>query len=636
VTAPDDASALLDDATEAEWALLHDQFELADGFWIGWIFSPTYTAPRVVAARAQGMLRHMGRALRLWRPESPAALRATTAHLVEAAREQTSDCLWVEALAMDPPGAAPDDAWSVAWMEFLMRTNERREVFVRHHRGGLVFVGPPALKAQAQERSPDLWAYRAMVTDFTYAPPTPLPAAREAAPVEPEPPASEATEVILRDAQRALSSAPRFAAASRAVMQASSSLSQAGRVTDARQLLTGLLTLPRGAETPPAHVARTLAMLAAHEVAQGDAPAAIDHLRAALRHAHEVDHAEALDWCWQLAELLEAQLDVREAADVAAKGVELARGVMATHENVLTIHDLTVFLDTFGNLRGVLGDLDGAEAAYAESLTLRRRLLALRGEVPEALRDLSVSLNEVGNLRRTRGDLDGAQAAYTESLALRRRLVSLHGEVPEALRDLLVSLLKVGVPRRDGGDLDGAEAAHMEAMELARRLLALRGEVPEALRDLSVSLLNVGELRRKRGDLDGAQAAQTESLELARRLLALRGEAPEVLRDLSVSLLNVGDLRRERGDFDGARSAYAESLTLRRRLLALRGEVPEALRDLLRALLRLADANGDPDCDAVVRAHDEARALEERLRTLEQEGKHVGARPEVPPPSAGG
>jgi tetratricopeptide (TPR) repeat protein len=160
--------------------------------------------------------------------------------------------------------------------------------------------------------------------------------------------------------------------------------------------------------------------------------------------------------------------------------------------------------------------------------------------------------------------------------------------------------------------------------------------VPEALRDLSVSLLYVGELRRKRGDLDGAQAAQTESLELARRLLALRGEAPEVLRDLSVSLLNVGDLRRERGDFDGARSAYAESLTLRRRLLALRGEVPEALRDLLRALLRLADANGDPDCDAVVRAHDEARALEERLRTLEQEGKHVGARPEVPPPSAGG
>ncbi len=613
-------SPFLDDATEAEWALLHDQFDLAEGFWIGWLFSQTFTAPRVMAERSVGKLRAAGRALRLWQPESPTALREVTAHLVAAARESSTDCLWVEALTSDAPNAAPDASWRIAWQEFLMRTNERREVFVRHHRGGLVFVGPLALKGEAQERSPDLWAYRSIVIEFVEARPTPRVPALEIEPLEPEPPAAESSTATLDDAERSLANASRFTVAWRVVMQASAALREAGQVTDARRILIRLLALPHDDQTPRAWVGESLAALATCEVRQGDVPAAIDHFRTALRYADEVDDDIAAGWCWQLTELLESQLDLKEALEIAERGLVRARRAGATRSNARMMGNVSLFLDLVGTLRLAGGSIDGAEAAYTESLELRRRLLTLRGEVPEALRHLSIGLERVGNIRQARGDLVGAESAYAESLELRRRLLTLRGEVPEALRDLAIGLERVGKVRQAHGDLAGAESAYLESLELSRRLLTLRGEVPEALRDLSIGLSRVGGLRQARGDLVGAESAYAESLELRRRLLTLRGEVPEALRDLSIGLESVGNVRQARGDLVGAESAHAESLELRRRLLTLRGEVPEALRDLAIGLERVGKVRqARDDLAGAESAYKESLELSRRLLTLRGE-----------------
>ncbi|WP_156427882.1 tetratricopeptide repeat protein, partial [Thiohalocapsa sp. ML1] len=115
---------------------------------------------------------------------------------------------------------------------------------------------------------------------------------------------------------------------------------------------------------------------------------------------------------------------------------------------------------------------EAARAAFAESLDIRRRILARVGETPEALRDLSVSLDNVGKTDQALGDLEAARAAFAESLDIRRRILARVGETPEALRDLSVSLDNVGKTDQALGDLEAARAAFAEGLELAERLAA--------------------------------------------------------------------------------------------------------------------------------------------------------------------
>ncbi|MEZ4406913.1 MAG: tetratricopeptide repeat protein [Polyangiales bacterium] len=275
MTAIDDPSVFLDDASEAEWALLHDQFDLADGFWLGFLFSDGWTAPRVMAGRAAGKLRGKGHRLREWRFDGTKPDEVLS-ELVSAAKEGTHDCLWVEALSRE---ASP------AWGEFLMRANERREVFARYHRGGLVLVAPRATKVLAQERSPDLWAFRSIVVELVAPPPTSTGEGDDARP-----------EREGGQSPNKAESGERFEAAYQWTMQSVNDSIRAERIDAARVLLLRLMALARTEQTPRAWVARAWARLAECEQRQGDASAAIDHYQNALRDCSEVDVSVAPTW----------------------------------------------------------------------------------------------------------------------------------------------------------------------------------------------------------------------------------------------------------------------------------------------------------------------------------------------------
>lgn len=434
------AATTLDDADEAEWALLHDQFELADGFWLGFIFSPTFTVPRVMAARVAGMLRAHGGMLRVWRPETPEALRSLAPEIAAAARRGTTDCLWIEALSNDLSGIDPGAGWEAAWSEFLMRLNERREVMVKHHRGGVVLVAPVAVKVLARERSPDLWTYRSIVIELgTKVRPrqesrtstTTAAAASEL---------NEDDQRILKAALAALDVAPRFTAASGPVRAAIPVLWKTGRTDTLRLILLRLLSLPREDEIGP-HVAQILSALAQCELVQGDKPAAIDHLRAALRHADGVDDAQEMLWCQVLQELLAEQLALVEAAEYGDRAVRHARRLAAPPASTNALRDLSVSLNKLGDIRSDLGDLSAAERAYAESLELRRRLLTLRGDVPEALRDLVLVLTGLADVCARRGEVARSRALVNEARGLVTRLREFEqrglyvGTIPELPED---------------------------------------------------------------------------------------------------------------------------------------------------------------------------------------------------------
>ena len=74
---------------------------------------------------------------------------------------------------------------------------------------------------------------------------------------------------------------------------------------------------------------------------------------------------------------------------------------------------------------------------------------------PEARRDLSVSLNNVGRVAEVRGEWDAAEAAYRESLEVRRELEDLLG-TPQARQDVSPSdenLKRLSQKRADLGEL---------------------------------------------------------------------------------------------------------------------------------------------------------------------------------------
>ena len=491
----DGDETILDPAAEAEWQILRRQIELAAGFWLGFIFSPSPRPVAVLRRRVEQIYRLHASRVWLVRPSAPEELREILPRLLEPESVEAG-CIWVEAIRLDASTFTDEEPgpWATAWDWTLMRTNEHREVLRRRMNGGLVYAAPPQWKPRARIAAPDLWSIRSLVLD--------LPASAGGLP-----------DAVRRDAMERESAVPdpSFDTA----IDVDFALAEARRIvgkpkydprSHARVLLRaveGLLARDRAGE----------AVETAHEVLR------------ILKDAPDPGRLlpEALEWTGKAE---------RADGDVAAAETHLDEAVSGwksfidrNGESPQVLRDLSISLVSLGDVRHEAGALATATDVFEESLALARRLLEMMGETPQALRDLSVSLNKLGDVRREGGELAAATEGFEESLALHRRLLEAFGETPQALRDLSVSLNKLGDVRREGGELAAATEGFEESLALRRRLLEAFGETPQALRDLSVGLNKLGEVRRESGDLTAATAAFEESTALKRRLPNATGEA---------------------------------------------------------------------------------------------------------------
>ena len=528
----------LDPQGEAEWSRLHRYLELAEGFWIGFIFTASPAAAEVFRNRTERFLRARVWSFRRIHPKTPEALRETLQTLFEPASLEAG-CVWVEGLEVDQEGKK-DGPWMTAWDALFLRLNERRERLLRHARGGLVFAAPVAVKPRVRDAAPDLWSIRGIVLE-----PPPVAFVRE----------PDRLEAGLRDRS---SETPRRAATAR---QTDPPPVRAGN-------LEALEPLDRAAAL--LREAQGLLALAEPDQAREPAVAAVALLRETKAARGEVDLAHAL-----------ALLGRIEAAsgDPGAATEHLEEACRLQQQK--PSRELLQWLDTLGTLAVESSELQRAGSISEESLQIARRLVTDTGETPQSLRDLSVSLDRLGDVRSALDELSAATAAYEESLQIRRRLLAEPGETVQSLRDLLVSLIKLGDVRSASGKLPAAAAAAAEeSLQIARRLIVESGETPLSLRDLSVSLERVGDVRRASGDLSAATAASEESLQIRRRLLAESGETPQSLQDLSVSLARIGDMREKSGELARAVSAFEEALSLERKFLDLYGENPRARQHL--------------------------------------------------------
>jgi len=571
---------------EAEWQRLRRQLELADGFWLGFVFTPD---PRVATAlrdRAATFLRGRVRRLELIQPASPGELRHAITKLFSPV-DPAHGCRWLECLSTDPPGRKGGE-WTEAWDAFALRLNERRDRLRRHVAAGVIIVAPPTAKPRIRDAAPDLWSVRALVLEPPGLIAEPLDG-RISLGLERVPTRGEVATASVRRRRKSLAGA----ASPRAVrlLSRAEGLLADGATGEAVSAASAAVEALK-AEGAPAHaLAEGLWTLARAEAEDGDPAAALEHIDRALELNLEESDSDRVDWLSLRGGLHKELGALEEAAADYSRAVELLRSQVraASDAEVAEVTKrLSASLDQLGGALLRLAKLGAARQVFEEALEIDRRVCSEQGEKKAALLNLVHGLHRIGDVRLSQGDLSGASAAYEESMSLALELLSHDQSDAKAIIAVALSLSRLGNSLRLSGDISKAASAFKVGLSMARLLLREHGETAEHLQMLSSLLVDVGDNCASQGDLVGALSMYEESLSIARRLVSEHGESAHRLRELAVILDRVGDTRRARGDLSSASPAYKESYEITRRLLSEFGEDPQLLRDLSISLDRIA------------------------------------------------
>ncbi|MGK2956887.1 MAG: hypothetical protein ACSLFB_00475 [Acidimicrobiales bacterium] len=153
----------LDAAEEQEWLRLKAHLDRAQRFWLGFVFADSSRPTRVLRERA-----HWNRTFRAQPfvelvPHTPQELAGLESG-IEANGAPPGGCTWVEAVQ---PSLGDGDAWIDAWLALLARLNSRRDRGLRDRLGGLVLVAPGRVYDLVDRYASDLWTVRDLVVDLT-------------------------------------------------------------------------------------------------------------------------------------------------------------------------------------------------------------------------------------------------------------------------------------------------------------------------------------------------------------------------------------------------------------------------------------------------------------------------------------
>jgi hypothetical protein len=176
------------------------------------------------------------------------------------------------------------------------------------------------------------------------------------------------------------------------------------------------------------------------------------------------------------------------------------------------------------------GDLDRADAAYAEMLDLSREL--------DDKENIATALNGLGILAVTRGDNERAGALLEENLSVLRELEE-SGAATTRKKFFVFNLLGVLALNE--------ETDYAKGISLWEESLALAREVGDAYH-VGTTLCNLGYATLLQGDHQCAAVLSEESLEVTRELTNAE-IVPETLVNLGLAALGQGDRERAAASF---------------------------------------------------------------------------------------
>ncbi len=316
--------------------------------------------------------------------------------------------------------------------------------------------------------------------------------------------------------------------------------------------------------------------------------------------------AEALTQRSQVDALYQSALEPLRSALASAREAEtLARGLVADGE-VEARGTLAAALDARGDALVALGAAvptweEDSEAAYEESLGLRRALLAEHPEDEAALRALSESLLRVAIQLDTRGESSRAEELLAEMVATESAALERDPTNTRTRRRTSVALLELGRTVQAQGRVEDASELFRQSVVLRRALFHQYPESRRRQQDLDAALRAYGEHLWGQGLRKSALPIYQELLALRERLTPLR-DADENRAALIPALRWLARLEASVGEVEAAHEHYREMLSLLRdgrgpdaeralgMGLAEAGKLEEIREDLLAAEQRYVEA----------------------------------------------
>lgn len=172
-------------------------------------------------------------------------------------------------------------------------------------------------------------------------------------------------------------------------------------------------------------------------------------------------------------------------------GVETMRAVNAPDE-------LAPSLTLLGDVSVMLGDYADAGSAYQEALSLYKSLGAAAPSDINIARSAADTQEKIATVISRQGRHQEAVAASAESVELRRRLLAARpGEVAELVA-MAMSCNTFGDVRRSAGDLPGARTAFIEARGFAREAIGIRPNSARAHREAWMAVYRMAQIENTR------------------------------------------------------------------------------------------------------------------------------------------
>ncbi len=271
------------------------------------------------------------------------------------------------------------------------------------------------------------------------------------------------------------------------------------------------------------------------------------------------------------ADLMETISDVYNRLGLYDRALALAReSVLARRGQAQDLRALGQSLNLLGNILMDKGDLRGAEAAYRESLELRRRVHG-----PDSI-EVAQTLNNLSSAVDPQGRYDESDLLLQESLAIKRK--RLAPDDPS----LATSIANLGVNFYRRGDLARAEPLLREGLAIQKK--ALGEDHPE----VAFSMQSVGVILDEQKKYDEAEKTYREALAIQRKVLG--AEHP----DMVTTLTNLANTLSHADKLTAAEAVYREALSMSEKVYGREttdtAHVLAGLADLERRLGRHAEA----------------------------------------------